>query len=1105
MSEGSRKRLYAEDVAGFGESFHNDEKLAYLRSVLGDHVEVKRLQQLLTQNKGDLQLAANAYFANPPQTASTDSMITETGISTPYSSSLGKQKGKQHTGTATRKDRFYIGDTVVTGWATFTGTSPLQASDSVTIERNKPTKTIQYSKRSKTQNTLNTIVRFSTLSGSEVGRFPRDVAKFVSKLMDLELCDFEATVVWCDPTLRTGDDILLHMRCYLRRSAFEPQNIMPSVVPKNVRTTQKTSPSMTGFANIPSNEDAELTSRERTLALLSLIRTLGLRPSRSAVQHANANTNSTDILDQISHSIMTATTEPLDSKTAENEDDDDDGKKEVTDGQLDNIYEKAQVFDAQITPMKQPDSLALTLKPYQQRALAWMVTKESVVYDENEVDIRSMHPLWEEYRFPKDPNVANDNGSTDHFYFNPYNGQLGLIFPETNTQERGGILADEMGLGKTIEMLSLIHTNRFDSTKMALEGRNSSPTTLIVCPMALLAQWRDEVIRGSLPDTMSVEVYYGDSRPQEIQQRYCSQSAPDVLVTTYGVIMGEMNRTEGTTRGSNFTLFDVDFWRIVLDEAHHIKNRRSKTAMACHTLKSTRRWALTGTPIQNKMEDLFSLVRFLKCEPWGNYTFWRTFITVPFERKDPKALSTVKTVLEPLVLRRTKNMRDKNGDSIVPLPSKQISIEYLDFSDPEKDIYESLFKDSKTKFSHFCSAGTSLRNYASIFQLLSRLRQATCHPYLALKKSNGEGSFAKNGGGGGMVDDALLTDDGGRISIEGLIEQYNRSSMANMASDDDSPVDGNGVDAMDVDDDDDNMNKSDRSYGVSVLKNLLEQQRGGATSKPSESIPDECPICFEPVDSVIMLPCMHMGCRPCVMEYLQKKENQNLPGDCPICRHGPIHENDLLEISKQEESSDTKNNSMLDIRRAVGGYKSSTKIDALLRHLKQYIRDGQRTVVFSQFTGFLDMIQVALKLHGIEFVRFDGTLSQAQREKVLDKFTNKNIENDSQQPMVMLISLRAGGVGLNLTCASRAVIMDPWWNFAVEAQAIDRVHRLGQVNDVIVTRFIIKDSVEEQILDIQNRKHALMNELYMSKDEQKAQHLQDLQRIFGVGTRANHQ
>ncbi|SAL99318.1 hypothetical protein [Absidia glauca] len=1065
-----------------GSSSCNNDKVAALRSVLGNDVEDRQLERLLTLNNDNLELAANAYFNNPQigATSGLDSMNIDTVPSLP-----SPNRHNQTVATSSKPvHRFYIGDTVVTGWATFSGSSPLQPGDKVVIERNKPAQATKSNKRNRIQSTNNTIVRFATLSGAEIGRFPRNTAKFVSTLMDMNLCDFEATVVWCDSVLKTGDDILLHMNCYLRKSAFGTPDLRSTVTPK-VSSSLNNKALLSASA---SSEDTEVAKRDRTLALLSLIRTLGLRPTQSAVQHANSDNSNTgtddDIFEQISNSIITTATETADSKATtdaedEGNNDDDDGEKELTDGQLDNIYEKAQVFDAQITPMEQPDTLALTLKPYQQRALGWMVAKESIEYDQNQVDMRVMHPLWEEYRLPKDPNAPSHNGdSTTNFYFNPYNGELDLKFPETNLQERGGILADEMGLGKTIEMLSLIHTNRYDSTRMSLNGKNSSPTTLIVCPMALLAQWRDEVIRGSFPDSMTVEVYYGGSRSQEIRQKFCSESAPDVLVTTFGVIMSEMNRQEGlSNRASDFTLFDVDFWRVVLDEAHHIKNRRSKTAKACHALKSRRRWALTGTPIQNKMEDLFSLVRFLKCEPWGNYTFWRTFITVPFERKDPRAISTVKSVLEPLVLRRTKNMRDKNGDPIVPLPSKEVNIEYLDFSGPEQDIYDSLFTDSKTKFSHFCSAGTSLRNYASIFQLLSRLRQATCHPYLALKTSTGDNTDSPSNGESRSLHEDILTDDGGRISIETLIKNYQTSSLANSSSEAGSSGNNSNSDAMDVDGDGATIN--DQSYGASVLQTLLDQQRGESGTSSETSIPDECPICFGTLDSVIMLPCMHMGCRPCIMEYLQKKENQNQPGDCPICRHGPVLEKDLLEIMKQGTSNE-ESSRMLDIRRAVGGYKSSTKIDALIRHLKQYIQEGHRTVVFSQYTGFLDMIQVALKLHGISYVRFDGTLSQAQREKVLAKFAAKNTggEDDSgEPPMVMLISLRAGGVGLNLTCASRAVMMDPWWNFAVEAQAIDRVHRLGQLDN------------------------AMMNELYMSKDEQKALHMQDLQRIFGVGSK----
>jgi DNA repair protein RAD5 len=180
-----------------------------------------------------------------------------------------------------------------------------------------------------------------------------------------------------------------------------------------------------------------------------------------------------------------------------------------------------------------------------------------------------------------------------------------------------------------------------------------------------------------------------------------------------------------------------------------------------------------------------------------------------------------------------------------------------------------------------------------------------------------------------------------------------------------------------------------------------------------------------------------------------------------------------------------------EIQKAVGGFKASTKMSALIRHLRQNKKDDLKTVVFSQFTSFLDLIGESLNRETINFTRLDGSMPQAKREKVLSDFSN----HDSGVG-VLLISLRAGGVGLNLTCANRVIMMDPWWNFAIEAQAIDRVHRLGQSKEVVVTRFVMQDSVEERILEIQNRKHVLVNELYMSRDQSRNRKLDDLQILF---------
>ena len=113
----------------------------------------------------------------------------------------------------------------------------------------------------------------------------------------------------------------------------------------------------------------------------------------------------------------------------------------------------------------------------------------------------------------------------------------------------------------------------------------------------------------------------------------------------------------------------------------------------------------------------------------------------------------------------------------------------------------------------------------------------------------------------------------------------------------------------------------------------------------------------------------------------------------------------------------------------------STKLDALIRHLR-LLREQEpltKSVVFSQFTSYLDIVERTFKREKIHYLRLDGTTSQAQRAAVLEKFSNH------KGRLVLLISLKAGGVGLNLVAASRVFMLDPWWSFAVEAQAIDRV------------------------------------------------------------------
>jgi superfamily II DNA or RNA helicase len=144
---------------------------------------------------------------------------------------------------------------------------------------------------------------------------------------------------------------------------------------------------------------------------------------------------------------------------------------------------------------------------------------------------------------------------------------------------------------------------------------------------------------------------------------------------------------------------------------------------------------------------------------------------------------------------------------------------------------------------------------------------------------------------------------------------------------------------------------------------------------------------------------------------------------------------------------------------------SSSKIERLLGALADVVADDHRALVFSQWTSLLDLIEPHLRAAGISFVRLDG--STTDRGAVVHAF------QDPQGPPVMLLSLKAGGTGLNLTAADHVFLVDPWWNPAVEDQAADRAHRIGQDRPVMVYRMVVRDSVEERILELQARKRAI--------------------------------
>ncbi len=169
--------------------------------------------------------------------------------------------------------------------------------------------------------------------------------------------------------------------------------------------------------------------------------------------------------------------------------------------------------------------------------------------------------------------------------------------------------------------------------------------------------------------------------------------------------------------------------------------------------------------------------------------------------------------------------------------------------------------------------------------------------------------------------------------------------------------------------------------------------------------------------------------------------------------------------------------------------KSSAKLEMLMEMLPEMLEEGRRILLFSQFTKMLAIIEQELKNKKISYTKLTGQTTK--RDEVIERFKSGEVN-------VFLISLKAGGVGLNLTQADTVIHYDPWWNPAVEKQATDRAHRIGQSKAVFVYKLIAENTLEEKIMDMQARKQALADGIYSEKDSAKKLKLtaDDLQELF---------
>lgn len=570
----------------------------------------------------------------------------------------------------------------------------------------------------------------------------------------------------------------------------------------------------------------------------------------------------------------------------------------------------------------------------------------------------------------------------------------------------GGILADEMGMGKTIQTIALF-----------MSDKQKTPN-LVVGPTVALMQWKNEIEKHTVPGSLKVLLYHGANRATDVDElmKY------DVILTSYSVLESVyrkenygFKRKEGLVKEKS-ALHAVPFYRVVLDEAHNIKDRTSGTAKAANNLKCEKRLCLTGTPLQNRIGEMYSLIRFLKLDPFHQYfctkcdcvsnewkfsdwrhcdqcghtpmlhtNFFNHFMLKNIQKHGIQgdgltSFQHIRLLLNNIMLRRTKVQKADD----LGLPPRIVEIRKDRFNEEEKDLYTSLYSDSKRKFNDYVAEGVVLNNYANIFTLITRMRQLADHPDLVLKRVGG------------------ITQE-----IEGVVV---------------------------------------------------------------------CQLCDDEAEEPIESKCHHKFCRMCITEYVDSWSGDAKNLTCPVCHIGlsidlqqPALEVDETEFSKQSIVN------RIQMGTHGGDWRSSTKIEALVEELYKLRSDKHtiKSIVFSQFTSMLDLVEWRLKRAGFQTVKLQGSMSPQQRDNSIKYF----MENTSVE--VFLVSLKAGGVALNLCEASQVFLMDPWWNPSVEWQSMDRVHRIGQKRPIRITRFCIEDSIELKIIELQEKKanmiHATIN------------------------------
>ena len=671
------------------------------------------------------------------------------------------------------------------------------------------------------------------------------------------------------------------------------------------------------------------------------------------------------------------------------------------------------------------------------------------------------------------------------------------------------ILADEMGLGKTIQTIALL-------AHLACEKGVWGPH-LIVVPTSVMLNWELELKKWC--PAFKILTYYGSVKERQLKrQGWTKVNAFHVCITSYKLVLQDAKA------------FRRKKWKyLILDEAQNIKNFKSQRWQTLLNFHSQRRLLLTGTPLQNSLMELWSLMHFLMPNLFASHQEFREWFSNPLTEmieqgqmnSNDLLIKRLHKVLRPFILRRLKIDVEKQ------MPKKHEHVIMCQLSKRQRQLYDDFIQCRSTR--DVIEQG----HYMSVINILMQLRKVCNHPDLFESRSIvspwsmpsksfsyvipkfiqridlKNPYFAFNAPPNDtflcfrirftlratreMIFEAIETDDqqqrGTRIPLTNeLIDRYRHSSVWYQGT---VPPRNLRQRAL--------ANFLDDRYEPEQLYLDICQERQRQRLSRYELLSrvnsDRCQSralygadILQQVE-LAMRPCVRQRrttfsgyalCRTELRKFIRSaqellEENGDLLDRFVMCTIRVIaSEIDLCQstgVSLREEPtklpSTSEPNRILQFpERRLIQYDCG-KLQTLDLLLARLKREKHRCLIFTQMTKMLDVLELFLTYHGHTYVRLDGATPILQRQMLMERF------NSDEKIFVFILSTRAGGIGVNLTGADTVIFYDSDWNPTMDAQAQDRCHRIGQTKDVHIYRLICKNTVEENILKKANQKRLL--------------------------------